>query len=151
MLKKIKHSFWWGFIFGMVITFVYFYIVWPKSPLDTDLINGTKVVLPKPGDKAGIYFPLDGDKVSGVFVVYGAGQAFENVGGIEISNVNDEALISVPVNFQANDVGQTGPFITLINLNQVKNLPENGKLNLYYNDPKEGKKTIIDSKNIRFK
>jgi len=150
MLKKIKHSFWWGFVFGMLVTFVYFYIVWPRPALDTELINGTKVILPKAGAKAGIYFPQDGDKVTGVFIVYGIGAAFENAGGVEVTDVNDQTLLSVPVYFQATDPSQSGPFIALLNLAQVKNLPENGKVNLYATSLKDGKKIIIDSKNVRF-
>lgn len=151
MFNKIRHSFWWGFVFGMLITFVYFYIVWPRPPVEERISERVQVVLPKAGDKAGIYYPVDGDKVTGVFIVYGSGQAFENQGGVEVADINDQTLLSVPVYFQANEAGQSGPFITSLNLNQIKNLPDNGKINLYSQSPKDGKKTIIDSKNVRFR
>lgn len=150
MLKKIQHSFWWGFCIATALSFVYFYIVWPR-PVENLPVDEIKVVLPKPSDKAGISYPYDGEKVNGTFLIYGSGSAFENQGTIEIVNVNDQVLLTSPVYFMTNEMGQNGPFAVLVNLNQVKVLPENGKVNLIIMSPKDGKKTILDSKNVRFK
>lgn len=149
MLKKIK-TFWGGFITAFILSFIVSYLTWPKIPIDTDLINGTKVILPKPGDNAGISFPQDGDRVEGIFIIYGSGIAFENQGMLELVDSNDQVLLSTPIYFHAPDVGMTGPFITAFDLTNVKPKTDTGTIRLYEEDAATGQKKIIDDVRVRF-
>lgn len=152
MIKKFEKSFWWGFSFGIIISLITVYLTWPKIPLDKDLIEGTKIALPKAGDTAGITFPKDGDLVKEVFVVYGAGSAFENQGIVELTDKNDQPLKSVPVYFNAKEMGKSGPFIVSMNLFGIDPAVETGKIKLYSVSPKDGSKIPIgDFVNVRLK
>lgn len=150
MSKKIN-NFWLGFIAALALSFITAYLSWPKLPLDKELISGTKVILPKPGSPAGIYYPQDGDKISDVFIVYGSGMAFENQGIISLTDSNGKTLLTTSIYFHSPDIGQTGPFITALDLTQVKTEAETAVLELYEEDAATGKKIVIDSVNVRLK
>lgn len=150
MLKKIKNSFYWGLVIGIILSFIVSYLSWPKLPLDNDLISGTKIILPEAGSPAGFSYPQDGDKVSGIFLVYGAGQAFENQAIITLYDDHERPLYSQPVYFHSPDMGITGPFISLIDLTSIETESGKGVLVLYEEDSATGKKIIIDSVNLRF-
>lgn len=152
MIKKISRSFWWGFSFGIIISLITAFLTWPKIPLDKDLIEGTKIALPQAGDPIGITFPKDGDLLKEVFVVYGAGTAFENQGVVELTDKNDQTLKSVPVYFNSQEMGKSGPFIVSMNLFGIDPALETGKIKLYSVSPKDGSKNQIgDFVNIRLK
>ncbi len=149
-MKKFFKTFWGGFITAFILSFIVSYLTWPKIPIDTDLINGTKVILPKAGDSAGISFPQDGDRVEGIFIIYGSGIAFENQGMLELVDSNDQVLLSTPIYFHAPDVGMTGPFITAFDLTNVKPKTDTGTIRLYEEDAATGAKKVIDDVRIRF-
>lgn len=150
MIKKIEKSFWWGFSFGIIISLIMAFLTWPKIPLDKDLIEGTKIELPKAGDPVGIAFPKDGDLVKEVFVVYGSGTAFENQGLVELTDKNDQILKSVPVYFNSKEMGKNGPFIVGMNLFGIDPSVETGKIKLFSVSPKDGSKIPIgDFVNVR--
>lgn len=149
-MKTFFKTFWGGFISAFILCFIVSYATWPRIPVDQELINGTKVVLPKPGDPEGIYFPQDGDKIGGVFIIYGSGLAFENQAMLELVDINDQVLLSTPVYFHSPDVGITGPFITALDLTYVnKEGIETGKIVLYDEDVAMGNKKVIDDVNVR--
>ena len=149
-MKNFFKTFWGGFIIAFTLCFIVSYITWPKIPLDKELIEGTKVILPKPGDTEGISFPQDGDVIEDVFIVYGLGQAFENQAMLELVDSSDRLLLSTPVYFNSPDIGITGPFITALDLTYVSPETETGKIILYEEDAATGGKIIIDDVNVRF-
>lgn len=151
MLKKIRNSFWWGFAFGLTISIITAYLTWPKIPLDYQLIEGTKIDLPRIGDPVGVVFPKDGDKLSKVFVIYGSGFGWENRGVVELTDKNDQVLKSVPVYFNSQRVGESGPFIVSMNLFDIDPVIETGKIKLYSLEKQTDKKQIGDFINVRLK
>lgn len=152
MFKRISKSFWWGFSFGIIISLITAFLTWPKIPLDKDFIEGTKIKLPKAGDPVGIAFPKDGDLIKEIFIVYGAGNAFENQGVVELTDKNDQTLKSAPVYFNSRQEGRLGPFIVSMNLFGIDPNVETGKIKLFSLNPKDGSKTQIgDFVNVRLK
>ncbi len=148
MLNKLN-SFWGGFIIAFILSFITAYVTWPKLPVPPS--DRVEVVLPKSGDPAGISYPRDGEKLSGVFIVYGSGIAFENQGTVGLVDGNGKQLLTQSVHFHAKDISFTGPFITAMDLTNVKLETETGVVELYEEDAVTGKKKVIDNVNVRFK
>lgn len=149
-MKKLD-KFWSGFIVAFVVCFVVTYLAWPKIPLEDEKVTGVRVKLPQVNSPAGIIYPRDGGKVSGVFLVYGAGMAFENLGELSLTDSDGKTLMTVSVYFNAPDVGMTGPFATVLDLTNVTTNSETAVLTLYESDSASGKKKVLDYKNLRLK
>lgn len=150
VLKKIN-NFWSGFIVAFILCFVVTYLAWPKIPLEDEKVVGVRVKLPAVNSPSSIIYPRDGEKVSGAFLVYGAGIAFENQGQLALSDSKGKVLLTAPVYFNAPDVGMTGPFATVLDLSNVVTDSETAVLELFETDAATGKKKVLDYKNLRLK
>ncbi len=119
--------------------------------MDTEFRDGTKVILPASSDPVGIYYPLDGAKMTGKFLVYGVGNGLENKGEIVIEDQQGQITASHAVEFLADEGGLNGVFMVLVDAGVLEESQQAGLIRLYGYTDGSGNKRELSKTHVRFK
>jgi len=140
-----------GFLLGQGVTKPQTPVESPKTTKEVSQApsdDSIEINIPPAGTKSEITTPKENELVTSPFAVAGNAAAFENQILVSVYDADGKELSQFPA-YTHGEFEKPGPFVELVGFPKAET--STGTIEIWDEDAATGKKTVLDSVNIRFR